>query len=347
MRQLQTLGLIAIIALAFTACKDLNYKTTKSGLKYKIIDGGSKDSVKDGEVLKMQMIQKISGHKDTVLQTTYGRVPIFYKKQPIPAGTPMYGPEEVLSLLKKGDSLIAIVYIDSAIKKGLAQEAALPPYMKKGDKITYSFKVLDVYKNDSLANLEWQKEMEKDAPRQKKEQEAQMEKMKKEMEAQQKADEAALEKSGEKAKQIKEVEDYLAAKKITATKTPKGAFVKIDNPGTGAAAEDGKFVTVTYTGKKLLTDSTFESNSFTYQVAKQSMIAGFEDGIKQFKQGGKGTVYIPGYLAYGKNPPQGSPFKAYEPLYFELQITAVSDTMPAPPKPPVAQPAAPAPKNKK
>ncbi len=336
MKQLRILGFIAIVALAFTACTATSYKKTASGLKYKIIEGNSKGEIVDGQILKMEMIQKISGHKDTVVQNTYGRVPIFYKKQPLPQGQPVYGPEEVLNDLKKGDSLIAIVYIDSAIKKGLAQEAMLPPYMKKGDKITYTFKVVDVIANDSIANIEYQKAMEKDAPRQKKEQEEMMEKAKAEHEKQMKEEEAALEKSGEKAKLVKEIENYLAAKKIAAIKTPAGAYMKIDEPGTGAAATTGKYVTVTYTGKYLKTDSTFETNTFTYQVEKQGMIKGFEEGVKQLKQGGKGTVYIPGYLAYGKNPPAGSPFKAYEPLYFELNIKAVSDTMPA--QQPIPQP---------
>jgi len=196
---------------------------------------------------------------------------------------------------------------------------------------------LEIFKSDSIARIDYQKEMVKDAPRQQKEQEEMMAKMKKEMEAKNKVEDAELEKSGEKAKQVALVEDYLKKKGITASKTPLGAFFKMDNTGTGAPVSDGKYVTVKYTGKKVVNDSTFEGpSSFTAKVGVGGAIRGFEDGLKQFRQGGKGSIYIPGYLAYGKTPPPGSPFKEYEPLYFEIEIAAVGDSMPAPQMPPPA-----------
>jgi FKBP-type peptidyl-prolyl cis-trans isomerase FkpA len=344
MKRLQILGLMVLAIIAFVSCKNLTYQTTKSGMKYKIIDGGSKDSTKDGYVLKMNMVQKLTGHKDSLLKSTYGRVPFFAQIRPITPET--YGPEELFHKLKKGDSLITIMSVDSLFKKNPGMETQVS-FLKKGDKITATFKVIEVYKADSLARLDFQKEMEKDAPLQEKEREEQMNKMKADQEAQQKTDDAAIEKSGEKLKQQQFVEKYIADKKLSATKTALGDYVKIDNPGTGAPAVDGKFVTIKYSGKKMTNDSTFESNSFTYQVGKQGMIRGFEDGIKQFKQGGKGTVYIPGYLAYGKQHPPV--FKDYEPLAFDIEVTNVSDSMPAQkPMPPMPHPQKPpTPKAKK
>lgn len=333
MKRLHILSVAVFAALAFTACKNADYKTSPNGLKYIIFDGGSKDSTKEGYVLKMHMTAKLSGSKDSFLMNTYGKMPYFDQVQSIPAGQPFYDPREVFKELKKGDSMVAIIYIDSAIKKGLAQEAQLPPFLKKGDKITYTYKVLEVFKEDSLARVDYQKEMEKDAPRQKKEQEEMMKKFKKEQEEAQKAEDAALEKSGEKAKQIQEVQSYLSSKNLKATQTPLGTFIKIDNPGTGAQVADGKFVTVKYTGKTVTKDSTFDSNQFTVKLGEQPFIRGFEDGLRQFKQGGKGTIYIPGYLAYGKDG-NGGIFKPYEALYFDVEITSVSDTAPAPPQAP-------------
>ncbi|GAB3417879.1 FKBP-type peptidyl-prolyl cis-trans isomerase [Niabella aquatica] len=328
MRRSKILGAVVFAAVTFAACKNTDYQTSPNGLKYKIFDGGSKDSTKEGYVLKMNMTVKLSGSKDTLLVDTYGKMPFFQPVQAIPAGQPFYDPAEVFHNLKKGDSMVAVIYIDSAISKGLAQEAQLPPYMKKGDKLTYTYKVLEVFKQDSIARADYQKEMEKDAPRQKKEQEEMMKKFKKEQEEKQKADEAALEKSGEKAKQIKEVQTYLDSKKITATQTPGGTFIKIDEPGTGAQVADGKYITVKYDGKRVSNDSTFDANQMTVKLGDQPFIRGFEDGLRQFKQGGKGVIYIPGYLAYGKDGGGGT-FKPYEPLYFKVEIVAVSDTDPA------------------
>lgn len=335
MKRSQILGALAFATIAFAACNNADYQTSASGVKYKIIDGGSKDSSKVGDVLKMHVIQKIEGAKDTILTDTYGKLPAFVKIQD--AAMPnAYGPDEFFKKLKKGDSLITVLYVDSLIKKGLAQEAQLPPFMKKGDKILLTFKVLEVFKNDSLAQADYQKEMEKDAPRQKKEQEEMMKKMMKDQEDARKAEEAALEKSGEKAKQIRAVQDFLATKKWTANQTPVGTFVKVDQPGTGAQVADGKFVTVKYNGKKVSNDSTFDANQFTVQLGVQPFIKGFEDGLRQFKQGGKGTIVIPGYLAYGKDG-NGGVFKPYEPLYFDVEIVDVSDKEPAAPQMPTPQ----------
>ena len=328
MRRSKILGAMVFAATAFVACNNVDYQTSPNGLKYKIFDGGGKDSTKEGNVLKMNMTVKLSGSKDTLLVDTYGKMPFFQPVQSVPAGQPFYDPAEVFNKLKKGDSMIAVIYIDSAISKGLTQEAQLPPFMKKGDKLTYTYKVLEVFTQDSIARADYQKEMEKDAPRQKKEQEEMMKKFKKEQEDKQKAEEAELEKSGEKAKQNKEVQTYLDGKKITATQTPVGTFIKVDDPGAGAQVVDGKYVTVKYDGKKVRNDSTFDANQITVKLGDQPFIRGFEDGLRQFKQGGKGVIYIPGYLAYGKEGGGGA-FQPYEPLYFKVEIVAVSDTDPA------------------
>lgn len=315
MKHLKTMGLLLFAATAFTACKNADYKTTSSGLKYKIYDGGSKDSTKTGDVLKMNQTVRLSGSKDSLLGQTYGEMPFFVKVQeikPMP-GQQVYAPDEIYGLLKKGDSAVVVLFIDSLIKKGIAQEAQLQPYFKKGDKITFTFKVLEVFKSDSLAQMDYQKEGEAYQKRE---------------EAKQKAIVDAFEKAGGKDKQIKDMEAYLKKKNITAVKSPLGTFVKVDNPGTGAQVTDGKYVTLKYSGKTVEGDKAFDANTMTAQVGSGGAIPGFEDGLKQFKEGGKGVVYIPGFLAYTQGVPPGAPFKAYDALYFEVEITHVGDAPP-------------------
>lgn len=320
------LGTAVLFSIGFTACKNADYKTSPNGMKYVIYDGGAKDSTKQGNVLKMNMRARLAGSKDTVVMDTYGKMPFFTSIQSPNPGQPLYDPSEVFGQLKKGDSMVAIIYIDSAIKKGIVQEAMLPAFLKKGDKIVYTYKVLDVFTADSLARADYDKEMKKDEPRREKEQKEMMEKAKKEQEAAQKGEEEALEKSGEKAKQIQEVKTFLAGRKIDAKQTSLGTFVHTENPGNGAQVADGKYITVKYDGKRVSNDSTFDANQFTAKLGEQSLIRGFEDGLKQFKQGGKGTIYIPGYLAYGKDG--GGKFGPYEALYFKVEIVGVSDSDP-------------------
>ncbi|WP_346238560.1 FKBP-type peptidyl-prolyl cis-trans isomerase [Niabella insulamsoli] len=326
MKALQFLTGLALTAVGFTACN--SYETSPNGLKYKIFDGGSKDSTKQGYVLKMNMRLTLNGSKDSVMADTYGKMPMFAPIQaPPPPGQPFYDPAEVFGMLKKGDSMVAVMYIDSMISKGIAQEASLPPYIKKGDKMTFTYKVLEVFKTDSIAREDFNKELAKDAPRREKEQKDMMEKMRKEQAAKQKAEEQELEKSGEKAKQIQAVQKYLADKKLSATQTKVGSFIKIDQQGSGEQVADGKYITVKYNGKSMRNDSTFDANTMTVKLGEQPFIIGFEDGLRQFKKGGKGTIYIPGYLAYGKEG-MGGKFQPYEPLYFDVEITNVSDDNP-------------------
>ena len=53
-----------------------------------------------------------------------------------------------------------------------------------------------------------------------------------------------------------------------------------------------------------------------------SLIKGFDEGIGLIGEGGKVTLYIPYFLAYGKNgrPPQIPP---YSDLIFEIELLEV------------------------
>ena len=316
-----SLVMIATLALA-ASCNNVSYQKAKSGMLYKIISSNSKDSVvKEGQWLKLNFTTKLN---DSVLQTNYGKMPAYAQVASNPNN--QYNPAEIFNLLRKGDSVVTVLLIDSLLKRGLMQE--LPPFMKKGDRITTSFKVIEIFKNDSLYQADATIESEKDRPRQMKEQEEQMAKMKKEMKEQKLKDELEMEKSGEAAKGVQEMEAFLKSKNISAQKTGKGTFVTIEQQGTGPQAEDGKYVTVKYNGKLLATDSSFQANSYTFPLGQGEVIAGWDEGLKLFKEGGKGTLYVPGFRAYGKNPPQGSPFKPFEPLKFEVELLKVSDTLP-------------------
>ena len=316
-----SLVMIATIAMA-ASCNNVSYQKTKSGMLYKIISSNSKDStVKEGQWLKLNYTQKLN---DSLLQSNYGKMPVYAQVTSNPNN--QYNPAEIFNLLRKGDSVITVVITDSLLKKGLMQE--LPPFMKKGDRLTTTFKITEIYKNDSLYQADATLEAEKDRPRQMKEQQEQMAKMEKEMREQKQKDELEMEKSGEAARGVQEMEAYLKNKNIAAQKTGKGTFVTIQQQGTGPQADSGKYVTVKYSGRVLATDSVFQSNSYSFQLGQGKVISGWDEGLEAFKEGGKGTLYIPGFRAYGKNPPQGSPFKPFEPLIFDVEMIKVSDTIP-------------------
>jgi FKBP-type peptidyl-prolyl cis-trans isomerase FkpA len=301
MKKLTQLVLALVAITAITACGDTNYKKTKSGLMYKYVTKASTAAAKEGSILKIHYTQKLN---DSLLVSSYGNMPAY---APVTKGQPdAYDVSELFTDLHKGDSLIVVQLVDTLMKK--YPPGSMPPFMKSGDRLVWTIKVTDVFADEAAANTDRQGEMAKA-------QAAEFEKQK-----------------GTLAKESKELEAWLASKKITAQKTGTGTYVVVQDPGTGAQADSGKVVTVHYVGKKISDEKIFENSHdagrqpYTFQLGTRNAIAGWDEGLKLFKKGGKGVLYIPGTLAYGQNPPQGSPFKPGEALLFEIEMVDVKDS---------------------
>jgi FKBP-type peptidyl-prolyl cis-trans isomerase FkpA len=303
-------------AIAFHSCKNSSdYKKTQSGLLYKIFSDSKDSALKEGSILKINYTIKI-GSTDSVLNTTYGKMPQYAKVETaIPPNA--YSPIEVFGMLHKGDSLAVVQFIDSLVKKNPG--GALPPFLKKGDKIVMGFKIISVFKSQEEATADRTAEVEKEKARLEKETEDEL------------------------VGQKKDMETWLAKNNITAQKTGKGTYVVVKDPGTGMQADSGKYATVRFSGRILSTGKEFQSTMdpksqpYAFMVGVGESMRGWDEGIKLFKSGGKGTLYIPGALAYGKNPRPGSPFKPNDALIFDIDVVAVSDTQPAPPQQEIPQ----------
>jgi FKBP-type peptidyl-prolyl cis-trans isomerase FkpA len=195
---------------------------------------------------------------------------------------------EGLMMMTPGDSAMFQMSVDTLIKAG----SPSMPWMKPGTNQKLSYRV-------SMISVKTQDQM-------KVEQEANA--------AKQKAvdDQAILQ--------------YLAEKKIKATKTASGLYYKIDKPGTGANAKAGQTVTVNYTGKTM-DGVTFDSNvdpqfqhvqPFSFALGQGQVIKGWDEGVALLKKGSKATLYIPSTLAYGANG-QG-PIKPNSILIFDIEV---------------------------
>ncbi|MFN4313379.1 MAG: FKBP-type peptidyl-prolyl cis-trans isomerase [Chitinophagaceae bacterium] len=309
---------IAMTAALLTSCGKLSYHKTKSGLLYKIVRGDKGDSsIAPGSWVKLHFEQKLN---DSVLQSSFGKMPAYARV--MPGQNVDYSPLEVLPFLKVGDSAVVVLMIDSMVRKGVMPQ--LPENIKITDRIVYNFRVLEVFANDSLYRLDEERERALDAPRQEKEREEQMAKMRKELMEKRRQEEEEMEKSGEAAKGIKAMQDYLASAGINNAKMQgKGTFVVVDNPGTGEQARPGKYVKLNYVGSLIRNDSTFDKGTLERKLGEGELIAGMEEGLEAFRAGGKGVLYIPGFRAYGKSHPR---FRPFEPMKFEIEVLQVSDT---------------------
>jgi FKBP-type peptidyl-prolyl cis-trans isomerase len=291
MKKLKACSLILSVILFAAGCTNNNgLKKTKSGILYKIISDNKGQPAKPGQYLKLNLIQKV---KDSVIYNSAESMPAYVR---VDSARPSYSVSEVFSLLRKGDSAVVILLGDSIAKKS---GRPLPPNLKGKDKITFQFRVLDLFPTQDVLLADRQKEM-----------------------------------SSEKERETKALEDYIAKNKINAQKTPEGTFVEIKSLGDGPAVDSGKLVSVLYTGKSFPSGKEFESNMHgprsepvKFIVGNTSgMIRGWDDGLRLFKKGGKGSLYIPAFLAYDANP--GPSNKPFENLIFDVEIVDVVDAPP-------------------
>ncbi|WP_126971166.1 FKBP-type peptidyl-prolyl cis-trans isomerase [Gynurincola endophyticus] len=301
-------AILSTVALAaMVSCSgDGNLKTTASGLRYKIFDGGTAEKAQYGDIIKFRYEQRIKfakTGKDSILNSNAESMPAYAKVDSVGA---VYDPSEVFNLLGLNDSAVTYISVDSLAKKG----ANLPPFITKEDELLVTFKVVQIFKDDSTARADQMIEVEKEQARL--------------VQENQKLEDKAASLIGPKTE---EIEKYLADNKINTVKAPKGTFVLVSNAGTGAQVEDGKTLVIKYTGKLFPSGEQFESNAgpdgrpFEFVIGQGRVIQGWEEGLKFFKKGGKGTLFIPFNLAYGAQPgPGGTP---HENLIFDIEIVDV------------------------
>lgn len=273
------------------ACTNIGYEKTKSGMEYKIFKTGTGASLKQGDVVKFDI--RIT-YKDSLLGETYGSVPGYIIVDS--AGRP-HDFSEILKFMKVGDSAVTVQLYDTLVA---ANPQGGPTFMKKGDKLKTSLKILGVFSKQDSAMTDYQAELEKF-----------------------------------KNRQMAEVEAYLKKNNIKAEKL-KNAFVEIQEKGTGVPADSGKVVSVKYTGYNFAgkffdsnTDSTRQVEKhplelFTFVSKQQGAITGMLEAVASFNKGGKGRIFVPSFAGYGQ---QGMPpaILPNEHLIFDLEVVDVQD----------------------
>jgi FKBP-type peptidyl-prolyl cis-trans isomerase FkpA len=263
---------------------------TKSGLQYKIYPGTGGEKPKAGEFIKFRFSYTI-GAKDSVLQAS-GRMPSY---SPVDTGKNVqYSFMEIVPKLSAGDSAIAIVSVDSLVKRKI-----LPDYnnvFKKGSSIKCHIKLLQVFKSDSEVQTDYEAESDL-----------------------------------EKAKEIKDIEVYMAQNNIKGQLIGDGVYIAIENAGdTTMKADTGTTASIKYRGY-LFNGKVFDTNMdsskghtdpIDVSVGKHAVIAGWEEALPYFGKGAKGKVLIPAMLGYGSQA-MGEDIPEYSNLVFDIEIVDV------------------------
>jgi len=312
---MKNLIIILVSAVLLGGCS-ANYEKTKSGLRYKIIKGKGGAKLKDGDFVKFNQIVTMP-EKDTVLNTTYGKMPGYVK---IDTGARTeYSYLEVMRKMSVGDSAVIVLSIDTLKKRNM-----IPDYdnvLKRGGQITFKIRILKKYSSEAEVNADYQKDMEAENLRQQKEAET------------------------AQAAEGKALEEYIKKNNIKAVKTPSGAYVEVQQQGSGPKVDSGTIASIFYTGKLLKDGTSFDSNrdpkfnhtqAYDVSVGVGGTIRGLDEGLRIFSKGGKGRVFIPSVLAYGPKgaapviPPSAS-------LIFEIEVADVKPAPARPQTPPVIQ----------
>ncbi len=286
-----------------------------SGLEYRLVKKGSgKKTAAIGDYIAVILKGVVSGNTifDTKTMNKGQNLPVNFKVQ-----KKMYNGDviEALQLLHEGDSAIITIPQDSFYRMPPNQR---PKFVKPGDKVTYYVGVSAV-KTAAQFNKE-QEDYKKSM--------AAMAKQQAEFKKQQAAAAKAIK------MQDADIKKYLAANNITnATRMPTGMYVVVDNPGTGEAPKTGYSVTMNYDGK-LLNGKKFDSNidttfkhvqPFTFTLGKGQVIQGWDQGVPQFKKGGKGKLIIPSSMGYGSAPQNNIPANSV--LIFDIEMLDFLDPL--------------------
>ncbi|MEX0894265.1 MAG: FKBP-type peptidyl-prolyl cis-trans isomerase [Balneolaceae bacterium] len=111
------------------------------------------------------------------------------------------------------------------------------------------------------------------------------------------------------------------------SKTPSGLQYRVIREGEGQRPKPESTVRVHYTGT-LIDGTVFDSSHNRGEPADfkvNRVIPGWTEGLQLMKEGSVYEFFIPAGLAYGNNPPTGSPIQPGMTLIFEVELLNILD----------------------
>lgn len=222
---------------------------------------------------------------DSVLRDTWQEAGANITKAPEPIF--MGSPEEAFLMMSAGDSASFLVSADSLFEKAIRMP--MPNFIEKGSYLKFIIKMEGLYTMQEFEDM-----MNKEAA-----------------EVMEKEDAS--------------IQEYLASNDLVGVKQPSGLYYVQLTPGTGVMAENGKTVSVHYTGKLLdgtEFDSSLDRGPFDFQLGQGQVIEGWDQGVAMMSVGEKGLFIVPSGLAYGARGAGGA-IPPYAILLFEIELLEV------------------------
>jgi len=123
-----------------------------------------------------------------------------------------------------------------------------------------------------------------------------------------------------------EFKTYFEQNDLQPEASQDGFFFQIEKEGKGAKAKKGDYVKIKYRGT-LLDGTEFdvseEGEPFVFKIGHRQVILGWDLGLQEFQEGGKGKLFVPSNLAYGKEGMGHIPSNAD--LVFEIELLEIMD----------------------
>lgn len=131
----------------------------------------------------------------------------------------------------------------------------------------------------------------------------------------------------QQAKEVSDIKDYIAKKKISVQPTEEGIYIVTTKKGSGNQPQPMQTVKVHYTGK-FLNDTVFDSSvqrgePFSFVLGARQVIPGWEVAVSKMHVGEKATVLIPSEYAYGERGNYGIP--PFSPLVFDIELLEIQE----------------------
>lgn len=294
-KRIVPIALLGAFLISMNACKSGGgFKTTETGIEYKIIKDEKGQTPAIGDMVELHMVARYKDENiDTSLFDSYKMNNNMPMQFPMPAPSFKGDIAEAFMLLSAGDSAIIRMSIDSVKKQPGVQ---LPDYMKSGQKIEYTVKMVSVKSQAAV-----KEERDQHAAKQKG------------------VDDQIL-------------QDYFRQNNLQPSKTPSGLYYIIEKEGTGPTAKSGQVATVNYTGRTL-DGKVFDSNTdpamghadpFTFEIGRGQVIPGWDEGLTLFKKGTKAKLFIPSGMAYADQSPSPA-IPADAVLMFDIEVIAINE----------------------
>lgn len=102
--------------------------------------------------------------------------------------------------------------------------------------------------------------------------------------------------------------------------TDSGLIYRVVEAGEGEIPSENQTVFVTYTGKLISGEPFINENELTFFPLSDNLLPGLREGLSMMKEGSTYELVLPTELAFGNNPPAGSPIQCGAVLVYEITL---------------------------